>query len=57
MKFKKNYYYFRWNVSILQQTIKQKLDASKITESGIEHLRDDNQQRHILLYEELNTRN
>ena len=43
------------NVSIQQQAVKRKLDASKATESGIEHLRDVNKQSHILLYEELNT--
>ena len=42
------------NVSIQQQTIKQKLNALKVTESGTEHLRDVNKQSHIPLYEELN---
>ena len=43
------------NVSIKQQSLKQKLDTSNVTESGTEHLRDVKKQSHIPLYEELNT--
>ena len=42
------------NVSIQQQTVKQKLDTSKVTESDTEHLQEVNKQNHIPLYEELN---
>ena len=44
------------NVSIQQQSVKQKLDTSNVTESGTEHLRDVKKQSYIPLYEELNTR-
>ena len=43
------------NVSIQQQSVKQKLDTSNVTESGTEHLWDVKKQSHIPLYEELNT--
>ena len=43
------------NVSIQQESVKQKLDTSNVTESGTEQLRDVKKQSHIPLYEELKT--